>query len=177
MFDFSVFFAFELSQHSHVKANNSHITFRDGTVVLPTPKPDTPKPPIVPTDPPFVIPGEIPPGIGGGGAGWVPGPGGGIQTVVVPGGDAGTAVLVPGTGGAGGAGGPAAAAMVAAPPAMPGSGPRAGAVLGTVLGLMALASSVMWAFYRSVPACMEVSSRTGDVDQWDNAWRSVGQGM
>lgn len=72
----------------------------------------------------------------------------GIDTVVVyPGGSSGTVVQVPGPSAAA-TGGQIAAAQVAAVPTLPGSGPRAGAVMGTILGLMALASSLMWAFYR-----------------------------
>ncbi|KAL8587816.1 hypothetical protein ACOMHN_021034 [Nucella lapillus] len=126
---------------------------------VPTP---TPSIPIVTPSPPIIIP-VIPPGVGGGGAGWVTGAGGGgaggggagggggggVNTVVYPGGDSGTAVLVPGTGA--GAGGPAAASLMALPPPMSSAGARAGAVMGTILGLMALASSLMWAFYRCKP--------------------------
>lgn len=44
--------------------------------------------------------------------------------------------------------GAVAAAQVAVVPSLPSTGPRAGAVMGTILGLAALASSLMWAFYR-----------------------------
>ncbi|XP_076459006.1 uncharacterized protein LOC143292527 isoform X2 [Babylonia areolata] len=119
------------------------------THVIPSP---SPKVPIEPTViPPIFIPSEVPPGVGGGGAGWVPGVGG-VDGMVYPGGDSGTAVLVPGGGGVVGSGtGLAAASVMAVPPPLPAAGPRAGAVMGTVLGLMALASSLMWAFYRCKP--------------------------
>ena len=40
-------------------------------------------------------------------------------------------------------------------PLMPVSGARAGAVMGTILGLMAFASSLMWALYKSVHPWIE----------------------
>lgn len=130
----------------------SFFPFRPDIITIPEP---TTKPPkgdgggsiVVTPDGGPVIP-VIPPGVGGGGAGWVGGGGGGVDTVLFPGGDGGTAVLVPGPPSA--AGGAVVSALVASPPPLPASGPRAGAVVGTILGLMALASSMMWAFYRWV---------------------------
>ncbi|KAK6166927.1 hypothetical protein SNE40_023527 [Patella caerulea] len=122
----------------------SPFSLSGSTIIIRTPKPDLPKvtvgPPV--TLPPPVIPGKVPDGTGGGGIG---GTGGGT---VVSGGGGGSGILL-----GGGSAQPLAAASVGGVPTggFVGGGPRAGAVVGTVLGILALASSMMWAFYLCKP--------------------------
>ncbi|GFN82967.1 neurexin-1-alpha, partial [Plakobranchus ocellatus] len=112
---------------------------------------DPTPPPVIPPIFPNGIP-ILPPDIGGAGIGWTVGGGGGVDVVVFPDGSGGSAGAVPGGLPPAGAG-PVAAAQVAAVPSLPAVGPRAGALMGTLLGLAVLASSLMWAFYRCKPGC------------------------
>ncbi|CAL1547650.1 unnamed protein product [Lymnaea stagnalis] len=108
-------------------------------IVTPTPAPPGPFLPILPDD------------IGGGGIAWEGSAGGtGVNVVVYPGGGGGSAGTVPGVM-PGPIDGEVAAAQIGVVPSLPTVGPRAGAVMGTILGLAALASSLMWAFYRCKP--------------------------
>ena len=98
----------------------------------------------------------VPPDVGGGGVGWV-GSDGGIAVGIYPDAGGGTGVIVPGHL-------PVHAAALSAPPPLPAHGPRAGAVMGTILGIMALLSSMMWAFYRCKPgwcACLKAPPPAG----------------
>ncbi|XP_055869522.1 uncharacterized protein LOC106070898 isoform X3 [Biomphalaria glabrata] len=98
--------------------------------------------PVITTPPPALIP-VIPPNIGGGGiAGFGP------DVVVFPDLSGGSADDLTNLGPIGD---PVAAAQISVIPSLPAVGPRAGAVMGTILGLAALASSLMWAFYRCKP--------------------------
>ncbi|KAL8566603.1 hypothetical protein ACOMHN_054825 [Nucella lapillus] len=118
------------------------------TVVLPGPTSTTTPPPVL-TTPLGVLPtgpGVVPPGIGGGGVGWTSGPSG-VGTDVYPDGSSGTGLLVPGQP----PNNPAVAGLAAIPVVTSGPGPRAGAVVGTILALLVLASALMWAFVRCKP--------------------------
>ncbi|KAH9500063.1 hypothetical protein Btru_076507 [Bulinus truncatus] len=119
--------------------------------VTPKPTPSTLAPPI-PTDIPPIIDPVIPPDVGGGGLLWTgvgggAGTGEGVNVVVYPDLSEGSAGQFP----IGGLADPVASAQISMIPSLPAVGPRAGAVMGTILGLAALASSLMWAFYRCKP--------------------------
>ncbi|CAG5122156.1 unnamed protein product [Candidula unifasciata] len=111
------------------------------------------------TPPPRPVIPILPADIGGGGIAWdgaagAAGGGGnsggsGVNVWIFPDGSAGSSGVVP-AGGAAGAG-PLTSAQIAVIPSLPAVGPRAGAVMGTILGLAMFASSLMWAFYRCKP--------------------------
>ncbi|BFZ21895.1 hypothetical protein BsWGS_24934 [Bradybaena similaris] len=115
------------------------------------------------TPPPAIIP-FLPSDIGGGGIGWEGGAGGsgggggsGVNVWVFPEGSAGSSGVVSGGGFPSGED-PVSMAQIAVVPSLPAVGPRAGAVMGTILGLAMFASSLMWAFYRCKPgwcACVK----------------------
>ncbi|XP_012941838.1 neurexin-1 [Aplysia californica] len=114
------------------------------------------EPPIVgptPDKKPFDVIPVLPPGVGGGGLAFGVG-GGPVDIVVYPGGSGGTAVGAPAAAfPLDGSAASAARASLSVIPLLPAKGPRAGALMGIILGIMAAISSLIWAFYLCKPGC------------------------